>query len=398
MSVLVKDFEAHRDYVPFILSRSSSNLLLVIFVFTPLLNVMLLTFIPMSIASHFGNWDVALRFSVSFIATMNLTKFLNEATDSLSNQLDRKHTGLLNVSFGNAVKIVAAIAALLQEYGMLTALYLQILGSILTNILLILGWSFIVAGLKFSMSDFETTAAQALTFTEFVLLTCIILMMPTAHHALSNPNSIQGSALSELADTDSKEQWQDALLKSVSRATAILTLVMYFVYLFFQLKTHRNLFRNKFRFLDKDVDQRHSLAFVTALTTFCSELLVASIEELCEKYYFPKSFISLIILPLANADNTSAMKMAMRGQMGVTVDICIGSAIQSIALMEPLLVIVGWITGHEVPLFFGKFETIVFFSSVLLALTVVKNGKSNYLEGVVLVTLYLIIALACSQL
>ncbi|KAJ3985473.1 hypothetical protein F5890DRAFT_1409452 [Lentinula detonsa] len=381
MSVLVKDFEAHRDYVPFILSRSSSNLLLAIFVFTPLLNVMLLTFIPMSIASHFGNWDVALRFSVSFIATMNLTKFLNEATDSLStNQLDRKHTGLLNVSFGNAVKIVAAIAALLQVRR-LTALYLQILGSILTNILLILGWSFIVAGLKFSMSDFETTAAQALS--DFVLS---VLMMPTAHHALSNPYSIQGSALS------------DALLKSVSRATAILTLVMYFVYLFFQLKTHRNLFRNKFRFLDKDVDQRHSLAFVTALTTFCSELLVASIEELCEKYYFPKSFISLIILPLANADNTSAMKMAMRGQMGVTVDICIGSAIQSIALMEPLLVIVGWITGHEVPLFFGKFETIVFFSSVLLALTVVKNGKSNYLEGVVLVTLYLIIALACSQL
>ncbi|KAJ3780885.1 hypothetical protein GGU10DRAFT_430183 [Lentinula aff. detonsa] len=317
---------------------------------------MLLTFIPMSIASHFGNWDVALRFSVSFIATMNLTKFLNEATDSLSNQLDRKHTGLLNVSFGNAVKIVAAIAALLQG-----TYHFAILGSILTNILLILGWSFIVAGLKFSMSDFETTAAQA--SSSFMLLTCIILMMPTAHHALSNPYFMQGSALSE-ADTDSKEQWQDVLLKSVSRATAILTLVMYFVYLFFQVRYQ----------------------------------LVASIEELCEKYYFPKSFISLILLPLANADNTSAMKMAMRGQMGVTVDICIGSAIQSIAFMEPLLVIVGWITGHEVHLFFGKFETIVFFSSVLLALTVVKNGKSNYLEGVVLVTLYLIIALACSQL
>ncbi|KAJ3796850.1 hypothetical protein GGU11DRAFT_684947 [Lentinula aff. detonsa] len=391
MSVLVKDFEAHRDYVPFILSRSSSNLLLAIFVFTPLLNVMLLTFIPMSIASHFGNWDVALRFSVSFIATMNLTKFLNEATDSLSNQLDRKHTGLLNVSFGNAVKIVAAIAALLQEYGMLTALYLQILGSILTNILLILGWSFIVAGLKFSMSDFETTAAQALTFTEFMLLTCIILIMPTAHHASSNPYSMQGSALS------------DELLKSVSRASAILTLVMYFAYLFFQVRYQCSLIKMSIRGVGgipmrRIIFSSDSLAIVTAFTTFCSELLVASIEELCEKYYFPKSFISLILLPLANADNTSAMKMAMRGQMGVTVDICIGSAIQSIALMEPLLVIVGWITGHEVHLFFGKFETIVFFSSVLLALTVVKNGKSNYLEGVVLVTLYLIIALACSQI
>ncbi|KAJ3717213.1 hypothetical protein DFJ43DRAFT_1006505 [Lentinula guzmanii] len=387
MSVLVKDFEAHRDYVPFILSRSSSNLLLAIFVFTPLLNVMLLTFIPMSIASHFGNWDVALRFSVSFIATMNLTKFLNEATDSLSNQLDRKHTGLLNVSFGNAVKIVAAIAALLQEYGMLTALYLQILGSILTNILLILGWSFIVAGLKFSMSDFETTAAQAsssVAVIELIKILCYLFIEVDT-------------------DSDSKEQWQDELLKSVSRASAILTLVMYFAYLFFQVRYQCSLIKMSIRGVGgipmrRIIFSSDSLAIVTAFTTFCSELLVASIEELCEKYYFPKSFISLILLPLANADNTSAMKMAMRGQMGVTVDICIGSAIQSIAFMEPLLVIVGWITGHEVHLFFGKFETIVFFSSVLLALTVVKNGKSNYLEGVVLVTLYLIIALACSQL
>ncbi|KAJ3964405.1 hypothetical protein EV361DRAFT_942228 [Lentinula raphanica] len=157
---------------------------------------------------------------------------------------------------------------------------------------------------------------------------------------------------------------------------------MYFAYLFFQFKTHRNLFQNKFQ-LDRDEDDLEDededeenikqqdessdyetkwhvyvwllFTIVTALNMFC---MVVAIDKFAEEYSTPKIFLSLILLPLANSDDTSAVRMAMKGQMAKTVDICIGTAIQSIAFVEPLLVIIGWCSGHEITLRVLYLETL----------------------------------------
>jgi len=139
-----------------------------------------------------------------------------------------------------------------------------------------------------------------------------------------------------------------------------------------------------------------SLLLVTIVTSFCADYLVASIEETADRYNIPQPFIGLILLPLvANAaEHVTSIWMAMKNKMELTIGICVGSSIQISAFVIPLLVIIGWMTGHELTLFFANFETIVLFVSVMLVNLLIQDGKSNYMEGLMLVTLYLVIALA----
>ncbi|KAJ7811426.1 Sodium/calcium exchanger protein-domain-containing protein [Mycena olivaceomarginata] len=352
------------------------------FLFGSYLNLFLL-FVPLSIISHQFNWDAALRFSFSFIAIIPLAKLLGEATEQMSAKLGQTLAGLLNASFGNAVEIIVGIAALLQ--GELRIVQTSMLGSILSNLLLVLGCSFLAAGFKFKESNFQVTAAQA--SSSLMTLACITLVIPAAY---------QSTLLANLASDD-----QSGLLV-ISRGTALLLLGVYVAYLVFQLKTHAYLFEAE----EQEAEQPHmsvvaagvALLGTTVVTSFCADYLVASIEETAERYSIPKPFIGLILLPIvANAaEHVTSVWMAMKGQMELTIGICVGSSIQIATFVIPLLVIVGWIAGpgHELTLFFANFETISLFVSVFLVNTLIQDGKSNYMEGLMLVTLYFVIALA----
>lgn len=139
-----------------------------------------------------------------------------------------------------------------------------------------------------------------------------------------------------------------------------------------------------------------ALLLVTIVTAFAADYLVASIEETAERYSIPKPFIGLILLPLVSnaAEHVTSVWMAMKNKMELTIGICVGSSIQISAFVIPLLVIVGWATGHDLTLFFANFETIVLFVSVLLVNLLIQDGKSNYMEGLMLVTLYCVVALS----
>jgi len=125
-------------------------------------------------------------------------------------------------------------------------------------------------------------------------------------------------------------------------------------------------------------------------------LVVASIEETAKRCRIPKAFIGLVLLPIvANAaEHVTSVWMAMKDKMELTIGICVGSSIQIATFVVPLLVVIGWCSGHELTLFFDDFETVVFFVSVLLVNLLLQDGKSNYMEGLMLIALYLVIALA----
>ncbi|KNZ80372.1 Vacuolar calcium ion transporter [Termitomyces sp. J132] len=346
----------------------------------------LLVFIPLSFISHHLNWDAALRFIFSFVAIIPLAKLLGDATEQLSTKLGPTLAGLLNASFGNAVEIIVGVAALLQ--GELRIVQTSMLGSILSNILLVLGCSFIAAGFKFKESEFVEAGAQA--SASFMTLACITLVIPAAYHSTQSKNGKDPSA--------------EAGLLAISRGTAILLLGVYFAYIFFQLKTHPHYFESQKKQNDEGEDQKMSiiasviaLLGITVVTSFCADYLVASIEETAERYSIPKAFIGLILLPIVGnaAEHVTAIFMALKDKMEITIGVCVGSSIQIAAFVIPLLVIVGWITGHDLTLFFADFETVVFFVSVLLVNTLLQDGRSNYMEGIMLVTLYLVIALSC---
>ncbi|GJE87088.1 calcium/proton exchanger [Phanerochaete sordida] len=372
------------------------------FLFGSWLNI-LLVFVPLSAVAHYSNWDAAYRFAFSFIAIMPLAALLGTATEQMSLELGDTLSGLLNASFGNAVEIIVGIAALMQ--GELRIVQTSLLGSILSNLLLVLGCSFFAGGCVQSESTFQATAAQAAS--SLMTLACITLVIPAAYHSASVHSGIDTPELLnktlQIIDGSDLDDRAEYGLKVISRGTAILLLLVYIGYLYFQLGSHSHLFKP----MDESRTEVEtplmnvpaagvSLLAVTVVTSFCADYLVASIEETAERYSIPKAFIGLILLPIvANAaEHVTSVWMAMKNKMELTIGICVGSSIQIAAFVVPLLVIVGWITHHDLTLFFADFETIVLFVSVLLVNFLIQDGKSNYMEGIMLITLYCVVALA----
>jgi len=351
------------------------------------------------------------RFGLSFIAIIPLAKLLGDATEQMSLSLGQTLAGLLNATFGNAVEIIVGLTALLQ--GEVRIVQTSMLGSILSNILLVLGCSFLAGGIYNHESEFQVTAAQ--TSASVMTLACITLVIPAAYHSskhiISPGNGKQMATMTDPLVVDLDEDGQRGLL-AISRGTAILLLGVYIAYLIFQLKTHARLFDPVTS--RRDVEAHHiqevtedppkmsvvaaglGLLIVTVVTSLVADYLIASIEETAKRLGISKTFIGLILLPIvANAaEHVTSVWMAMKDKMELTIGICVGSSIQIATFVVPLLVVIGWISGHELTLFFDDFETVAFFVSVLLVNLVVQDGKSNYMEGLMLIALYLVIALA----
>jgi len=281
---------------------------------------------------------------------------------------------------------------------------------------LVLGCSFLAGGIYKHESRFRVTAAQ--TSASLMTLACITLVIPAAYHASKHVISpVKGGAMATMSNVlypDLDERSQRGLL-IISRGTAILLLGVYIAYLIFQLKTHASLFNPKpmerecppgesAQVAEEEeeiprmsiVAAGMSLLIVTVATSLVADYLVASIEETAKRYSIPKAFIGLILLPIvANAaEHVTSVWMAMKDKMELTIGICIGSSIQIATFVVPLLVVIGWCSGHDLTLFFDDFETVSFFVSVILVNLLLQDGKSNYMEGLMLITLYLVIAMA----
>ncbi|KAF9064780.1 hypothetical protein BDP27DRAFT_1229918 [Rhodocollybia butyracea] len=379
--VLVKDFDVSqfRDYIPWrliLVSDFSNILFLYFFAFAPFLTILLFGF---ALLSTILNWDVALRFSLCFFATANLAKLLGEATERVSVKFGETHAGIFKMSFRNMSEVILGVSALLQgkyythsDHNRFLTRYM--LGFILCNVLLVLGGSFLAAGLKFPQSNFGVTSTQV----KFSMSNLRCTVQLKSHH--------QTFVIICNADL---EKWQNLLI--VSRVTAIMLLGVYLCYLYFQLKSHAYLF-------ETELEEQEEAQTSVATTNLIKLAVIASIEGLVELYNIPKHFIGLFLIPLANASKYGTpVWMAVLGQMDTTISFCIGNSIQLAAFVVPLLVILGWILGQELTLFFNKFETIIFFVSIYLAHTLIMDGQSNCLEGLILITLYLIIGLACES-
>lgn len=348
--------------------------------------------VPLCFISNALKWGSTADFVLSFIAIVPLASLLGEATEQSSLKLGQTLGGLLNATFGNAVELIVGIIALQQNQ--LRIVQTSMLGSILSNILLVLGCSFIAGGNVFKESTFQATAAQ--TSSSLLVLTTATLIIPAAYHSsrLEVPDTVLN--VFDKAGDDLKG------LLVISRGTSIILLGCYCFYLYFQLKSHAYLFEGEHEQDEEEIAKMNvtsavsALVIVTIVTAFAADILVGSIDEFAQDYDIPKAFIGLILLPIVGnaAEHLTAVWMSMKGKMEITIGVAVGSSIQIGSAMLPLLVVLGWIIGKDLTLFFGNFETILLFVSVLLVNLLIGDGKSNYLEGIMLVALYLIIALS----
>ncbi|KAI7882273.1 calcium/proton exchanger [Lichtheimia hyalospora FSU 10163] len=378
----------------------------------------LVIFIPFAIASHFV-WSPTVTFILNFIAIVPLAKLLGFATEDIALRTGEIIGGLLNASFGNAVELIISIISLSQN--LVVVVQASMLGSILSNLLLVLGMCFWFGGVRFKEQSFNPIVAQTSASLLFIATTSLLL--PAAFYA-------------SVGSAESAEQLTSDIL-NISRATSIILLVIYFAFLFFQLRTHKDLFlappretrcasyqqrsgtsRTMESILiareqgleqneqaeNDDEEEEPQMPFwmaivlllvITALVAVCAEFLVSAIEDVVEQWHISETFVGLILLPIVGnaAEHVTAVTVAMKNKMDLALGVAVGSSMQIALLVTPLMVIIGWGMQIQMSLLFNVFETAVMLISVVMVNYLMMDGKSNWLEGFMLFTLYIILAI-----
>lgn len=198
----------------------------------------------------------------------------------------------------------------------------------------------------------------------------------------------------------------DEMILVLSHGTAVILLVLYVLYLYFQLYSHRNLFvdvENQGAENEQEESQTlppaaasAALILVTIMVAVCAKFLVDSIDAIVESAHISKTFVGLVLIPIVGnaAEHATAVVVAYKGKMDLAINVAIGSSMQIALLITPFLVIIGWILHQPMTLHFQGFETTVFFTSVLIVNYLLQDGKSNFLEGAMCLGTYATIALA----
>ncbi|ERF74258.1 hypothetical protein EPUS_01945 [Endocarpon pusillum Z07020] len=402
--------------------------------FNSWINVLLIA-VPVGIIVNYVHITPVAIFVINFIAIIPLAALLSYATEEIALRTGEVVGGLLNASFGNAVELIVSIIALLKDE--ILIVQTSLIGSMLSNLLLVLGMAFFFGGLNRFEQSFNVVVAQ--TASSLLALAIGSLVLPTAFHSFAGDNQ---TAQDPEAENDVSAGSEG--IAPISRGTSIILLIVYACYLFFQLKSHVEMYTKESEKAEKrdigrgarkirqklkrrsssdqarrsalqvenakvkaekdEVPQLHiwvaiaTLAVSTVLVAFCAEFMVSSIDAItvCGSGV-SKTFVGLILLPIVGnaAEHATAVTVAVKDKMDLSIGVAVGSSMQIALLVLPLIVILGWITGHDdMTLWFDGYQVVVLFISILLVNYLIQDGKSHWLEGVLLMTLYLIIALS----
>ncbi|KAL2457390.1 Vacuolar cation/proton exchanger 5 [Forsythia ovata] len=348
----------------------------------------LLPFGPLAIMLHYLSRKHGFVFFFSLVGITPLAERLGYVTEQLAFYTGSTVGGLLNATFGNATEMIISIYAL--KNGMIRVVQQSLLGSILSNMLLVLGCAFFCGGVVHNQKVQDFNKAAALVNSGLLLMAVMGLLFPAVLH-FTHTEVHKGK--SELA---------------LSRFSSCIMLIAYASYLFFQLKIQPNLYssldeprENNEEDSDEDeapeITQWEAIGWLAMLTLWISVLsgyLVDAIEGASDAMNMPVAFISVILLPIVGnaAEHASAIMFAMKDKLDITLGVAIGSSTQISMFVIPFCVIVGWIMGKPMDLNFQLFETATLFITVLVVAFMLQEGKSNYFKGLMLILCYLIVA------
>lgn len=378
----------------------------------------LLIFVPVGFAVFYAGLGPVPVFIINFIAIIPLAAMLSNATEELAIRVGETMGGLLNATFGNAVELIVSIQALVKDE--ITIVKTSLIGSMLSNLLLVLGMSFFLGGINRPEQFFNVTVAQ--TAASLLALCIASLIIPTVfHNTIAEDNVDDGDALRN---------------QELSHGTAVILLIVYGCYLFFQLKTHAEMYNapsqkvpkrksskieegaanrgvaaigagtaaasgggvNLKNLLSKPKDDDEeeeeefespslsvmgalvTLAISTTMVAFCSEFMVDSIDGLTATGHISTTFVGLILLPIVGnaAEHATAVTVAIKDKMDLSIGVAVGSSMQIALLVFPFIVLLGWIMGKDcMTLYFDTFQIATLFVSVLLVNYLIQDGKSR---------------------
>ncbi|XP_022642842.1 vacuolar cation/proton exchanger 5 isoform X6 [Vigna radiata var. radiata] len=327
-------------------------------------------------------------FALSLLGIMPMAERLGYATEQLAFYSGDTVGGLLTATFGNATELIISIYAL--KSGMTRVVQLSLLGSILSNMLLVLGCAFLCGGIVNHKKEQVFNKATASVNSGLLLMAVMGILFPAVLHYTHTEVHVGKSEL------------------FLSRFSSCVMLVAYAAYLFFQLKSQRSLYvsvneeegqsgNDSNDDESPDISKWESIIWLSVMTAWISilsEYLVGAIEGASTAWDIPIAFISVILLPLVGnaAEHASAIMFAMKDKLDISLGVAIGSSTQISMFVIPFCVVIGWIMGNSMDLNFQLFETAALFLTVIVVAFMLQEGTANYFKGLMLILCYLIVA------
>jgi Ca2+:H+ antiporter len=350
---------------------------------------LLLIFLPIAVALKLSHAPPATVFVTSCLAIIPLAGLMGQATEHLAARMGSGIGGLLNATFGNAAELI--IAALALRKGLHGVVKASITGSIIGNILLVLGLSVLVGGLKFTKQRFNRTAA-ALGST-LLALSVVALLVPALFHWVAEEKLHRG-VISPAEEV--------RLEHNLSLDISIVLFFVYLLNLLFSLKTHKDLFRAEGESESHSISEWSIttsgviLLGSTAGVAVISEFLVGAVEATAHAWGLTEVFVGVIVVAIIGnaAEHSSAVLMATKNKMDLAVNIAVGSSIQVALLVAPTLVFLSHLMGKPMDLLFTPFEVLAVAIAAGLVNLVAQDGESNWMEGVLLLAVYSVMGLA----
>jgi Ca2+:H+ antiporter len=336
----------------------------------------LLVFVPVAIVLEVAHATPVAIFIVSALAILPLAGVIGHATEDLAIRSGPRVGGLLNATFGNVTELIIAFFLIME--GELEVVKASITGSIIGNVLLVLGLAFLVGGWTRKEQTFSRAAAGL--HSASLVIAVAGLLMP---------------ALFSFSPESSEFRTE-----AVSVGVAIVLLIVYLLSLLFMFKTHSSFFGVDHTATEKPKWSRNralgTLFGATAFVALMSEFLVGALEPTVEELGLSKLFVGLIVVPIVGnaAEHSSAVLLAARNKMDVAIEIAIGSSTQIALFVAPVLVFLSLAAGHPLDLIFTGFEiAAVAISSAILGF-IALDGRSNWLEGAQMIAAYVIMAIS----
>lgn len=345
----------------------------------------LLIFVPVTAGMEIvGVGSHPVMFVMSALSLIPLAAVLGNATEEVSLFTGQKIGGLLNATLGNAAELIITIVALRQ--GLLSVVKASIAGSIIGNMLIVLGAAVLLGGIKNGEQTFDERVAS--TNASMMSLAIVVLMIPAVFALGSREIQVSHGDIVNLSDG--------------AAIILILLYVLYLTYTMFGKGGRPSAAANDEAPAEKPERRRLYIALgllvgSTLLVVLMSEILVGALEPTAVQWGLSDLFVGVMLVPLVGnvAEHLVAVQTALRNKMDLSIGIAVGSGLQIALFVAPVLVLVSQFVGPEpMTLVFNPFELMALIAAVLIAVLISIDGRTNWLEGAQLIALYAVVALA----
>lgn len=336
---------------------------------------LLLVFVPVSIVGHFVGFSETLMFIFSALAIVPLAGVMGTATEGVAHYAGSRVGGFLNATFGNATELIIGIIGL--KAGLFEVVKSSIAGSVIGNILLVLGLSMLCGGIKYKTQEFNKKAVRLTSSMLLFAVVCLCIPAIFTH------------TLSDKTLTTKYE--------GVNVIVAVVLLVIYIAQMIFTFFTHKDIIGGDEEEESEEPKWNLKISIImlvvsTVFIAILSEFFVGAVEPMTESVGLPVTFVGVILVPIIGnaAEHSTAIIMALKNKMSVSMEIALGSSLQIILFVAPVLILLS-LLWTPMSVVFSPFELVALFASVIIANKLVDDGSSNWLEGFMLVATYVIL-------